>query len=220
MDWNQWLDRYETNQPLRERLTFVVSHIAKAILDCHEDPVPVLSVCAGDGRDLVVALSSMESKRMVRADLIESNPDVVSKGRNLVAEHGLSQSVKFRCADATKRRTYQYLTPAKVVIVSGVFGNLRDIDAARLIRLLHSLCQPDSLVIWTRNLVEFDDGGSATDKIREILRASDYEETRFERTQSGVFAIATHRYRGQTKPLPTDEILFDFSGFWKLQNSL
>jgi hypothetical protein len=212
-DWKQWHSLYDESQPLKERLLAVRQHIAASIAGHSVDPVRILSACAGDGRDLIGALGATHERKRVCAHLIESDAELVARGEAAARQFRLEDEITFHCADATRSNTYRGVSPAHVIVLAGVFGNLHDMDTKRLIASLRSLCYPGASVVWTRNLREFDDGERTTLIIKECFLASGFEEASFSRTPSGMFAVATHVFRGSPEPLPRDVQLFVFSGF-------
>jgi hypothetical protein len=82
--------------------------------------------------------------------LIESNPALVAHGEGAVAQCDLLTRVQFLHADATLSTTYQAIAPADVLIVCGVFGNVRASDTAPMIENLRCLCRRQGRVVWTR----------------------------------------------------------------------
>jgi hypothetical protein len=212
VDWGKWHDLYESRPSLQERLVAVRAQVALAISAVAAEPVHVLSICAGDGRDLTGGLAGLASRKAIRATLIESSPELVARGRAAVDEAHLTEYVSFRCADATRSSTYHGIPPAHVVVLAGVFGNLKEADVRRLIESLRSLCRCGASVVWTRNLVEFDDGEKAVRIIRECFSNAAFREEYVTRSPSGVFAVGTHSYQGAWRPLPRDATLFEFTG--------
>jgi predicted RNA methylase len=216
MDWTSWHERYESSKPLQERLNEVCAQITRVISKASGDCVRVISICAGDGRDLVGSLAALRGSATVCATLVESNLQLVAKGQAMVEEFGLADQIRFRCADATQSETYDGICPADLVILSGAFGNLRAHSVERLIVALQCLCTHGARVIWTRNLREFDDGEAATQKIRACFNAANFVEEVFAQTPQGIFAVGTHVFFGENKPLSKSEKLFEFSGFWDI----
>lgn len=169
MDWAKWHDLYESRPSLQERLVAVREQVTLAVSKVAAEGLQVLSICAGDGRDLIGSLAGLASRKAIRATLIESSPELVARGRAAIDEAALTEHVSFRCADATRSSTYHGIPPANVVVLAGVFGNLKEADVRRLIESLRSLCHSGASIVWTRNLVEFDDGEKAVQIIRECF---------------------------------------------------
>jgi hypothetical protein len=217
MDWAKWHDLYEVSTPLKERLIAVREQIAAAASKVTGKSWHLVSICAGDGRD-VIGTFAADERQDVHATLIEANPALVTRGQAAVDQLGLARRITFRCADATQSSTYVDLRPAQIIVLSGVFGNLKERDVQRLIAALPSLCDRDASVIWTRNL--FDDGEQATQIIRQCFVAADFTEEVLVRTPLGLFAVGTHAFRGVRRPLPVNTTLFEFTGLASIPSDL
>src|SRR5215475_2953214 len=124
MDWATWHDLYEVSTPLKERLLAVREQIAAAAAKVTGQSLHLVSICAGDGRDVIGTFAAADARHDVHATLIESHPALVARGQAAVAQLGLARRLTFRCADATQSSTYVDLRPAHLIVLSGVFGNL------------------------------------------------------------------------------------------------
>jgi hypothetical protein len=210
MDWAKWHDLYDVSIPLKERLMAVREQIAAAAAKVTGQSLHLVSICAGDGRDVIGTFAAADARQDVHATLIEAHPALVTRGQAAVEQLGLARRITFRCADATQSSTYVDLRPAHILVLSGVFGNLKARDVQRLIAALPSLCAREASVIWTRNL--FDDGEEATQIIRQCFVAADFREEVLVRTPRGLFAVGTQAFRGVRRPLPVNQTLFEFTG--------
>jgi len=85
----------------------------------------VISVCAGQGRDLIGVLVRRSDAGRVRATLLELDPDNVAAAR--VAAHAARLGrVTVEQVDAGDRASYAVAVPADLVLLVGVFGNISD----------------------------------------------------------------------------------------------
>lgn len=214
MGWQSWHENYRNSLPLRARLEEVSQQVTDAINAIESPRVHVLSLCSGDGRDLLKVLLSGNTNKAVDATLIELDPILVEQGREAFAEHGFSDFVQFRCADATLFSSYQDLPKAELVMVCGVFGNVRANHVERLIFSLKGFCSPGARVVWTRSLNEFDDGEAAAQRIRCCFKDTGFREAAFKRTPEGTFAVGSLIYEGEQERLPSTGQMFEFSAFW------
>ena len=89
--------------------------------------IRVISMCAGDGRDLLGALRAHPRRNDVRARLVESDATLVNRGRDDARAAGLG-GVSFALGDASTTSAYEGAVPADIVLVCGVFGNVTDDD--------------------------------------------------------------------------------------------
>jgi hypothetical protein len=218
MDWAKWHDLYEVSIPLKERLIAVREQIAAAASKVPGKSLHLVSICAGDGRDVIGTFAASDERQDVHATLIESHPELVTRGQAAVDQLGLAGRITFRCADATQSSTYVDIRPAHIIVLSGVFGNLKERDVQRLIAALPSLCDREASVIWTRNL--FDDGEKATQIIGECFVAADFTEEVLVRTPLGFVAVGTHSFRGVRRPLAANSTLFEFTGFASIPSAV
>jgi hypothetical protein len=169
-----------------------------------------VSVCAGDGRDLLGTLKNHPRAKDVSARLVEINSDLVKSGRATIESLGLTKQIEFINDDATIATNYLGAIPADIVIVCGVFGNLADeAELNRLLDNLSFLSKPGAFVIWTRG---HSNDIPHSDNVRKILRASRFEEVSFKLTATGDMGVGLHRYLGENLPQPKEQQLFVFSG--------
>ena len=210
MDWVKWHEGYEGSPSLAARLDLVRTHIANCLDTCPDGPIRVLGVCAGDGRDLIGALVDHQRARDVEARLVELNRVLIEQGQAIAQAAGLTGQVQFVNADATISSTYKGMTPAHLVLLCGVLGNIGPVDTSRLIEALACLCRTDGFVIWTRSYQ--GDGARQIVTTRELFRQFAFKELCFDITPEGDFGIATHRYLGEILPLPEEQKLFEFTG--------
>lgn len=209
-DWSSWPDKYGARPELRERLALVQTQIAACLTACRPGPIQVISLCAGDGRDLLGALPAHPRTDDVSALLVELEHRSVEKGRATAATLGLADRVTFLEGDATWSNHYRGAAPAELVLACGVFGNLDDSELARLICGLPFLCRPEGRLIWTRGLRLERDRPLAL--IGERLADAGFCEEAVVYTPRQRFAVGRHRYRAGLQALPKDRRFFAFSG--------
>ena len=64
MNWDHWYQEYDHSPSLQARLRIMRQQIAAALDESAPGPIHVVSICAGDGRDLVGAWRSIRAARM------------------------------------------------------------------------------------------------------------------------------------------------------------
>ncbi len=208
-DWFAWHDNYRTRPRMRQRLQIVREYISTAINEFPPGKITVVSVCAGDSRDLIGTLFNHPRASDVYGRLVEIDSRLVEGGRSAAASAGLDGQLEFICGDATLSSVYQGVVPADLVLVCGVFGNVPETELPRLIQSLQYLCKTNGLMIWTRDLLT--DGENRLAVIRELLQSGAFEEVSFKMTPMGNMGVGMHRYLGAGLPLPDDDELFVFS---------
>lgn len=169
-DWFEWHDLYKTEPKLQQRLQIVQEYISNSLAASPPGAIRVISICAGDGRDLLETLASHPRTKDVYARLVELDPKLVERGRATIESLGLTQQIEFINGDATISSNYVEAVPADIVIVCGVFGNLADeAELNRLLRNLSFLCKQGTFVIWTRG---HKNGIAYSETVRRFLRES------------------------------------------------
>jgi hypothetical protein len=205
IDWQAWHEGYESDTPLRRRLEIVQRRIGEFLDSFAGSPVRVVSMCAGEGRDLLGALDGLE-RRDIKGRLVELDPELADRARAHTTALGLTD-LEVRVGDAGDTSSYSGAVPADLVLVCGVFGNISDGDIERTLRALPMFAAPDSTVMWTRHRREPD----MTVNIRRWLEESGFENTSYDPVPDSdtLGTVGVARFRGRTQPL-IDEHLFTF----------
>jgi len=204
-DWHEWHTAYDRpDSPLARRLAVVQQGIGAAIDAAPPGPIRIVSMCAGEGRDLLGGLADHPRRDDVRGRLVELDPQLAARARS-----NAPAGIEVLCADAGVSSAYAGAVPADLVLVCGVFGNITDPDMMRTIDLLPTLCAPGATVIWTRHRRPPD----ATPSVRQRFAANGFSEVGFHAPAGTLYAVGVHRLT--TPPLPfTDGVrLFDFVGY-------
>src|SRR5690242_12578304 len=140
-DWHAWHAAYDDPaSPLSRRLRIVQEAIA-AWLDERPGELRAISACAGEGRDLLGVLAARPDAARVRARLVERDPRNAAAARGAAAAHGLRR-IDVIEADAGLVASYAGATPADLVLLCGVLGNVSEADIERTIRATPALCAP------------------------------------------------------------------------------
>lgn len=165
----------------------------------------VISVCSGDGRDLLGVLPSHRRGREVRARLVEQDETLAARGRSWAQREGLD-GVEVVHGDASITDAYRDAVPADLVLVCGVFGNVSDSDVHNTVIHLAEMCAAGATVIWTRGRFEHD----LTPAIRAWFSDAGFEEIEFVAVPGTSAAVAAHRFVGEPRPAPAGVRLFTF----------
>jgi hypothetical protein len=201
VDWADWHRAYaDPDSPLHRRLEIVRAHIGDALAAAPPGEIRVVSVCAGQGADLLPVLAEHPRGGDVRARLVELDP------RNAAAARAAApDGVEVVTGDAAPLRAYAGAAPARLVLLCGVLGRIGERDTANAIRLLPQLCATDGTVIWTRHRRPPD----RTPRIRRLLARAAFEELAFDAPADEVFSVGSHRHAGTPPPLDPDARLFE-----------
>jgi hypothetical protein len=200
-DWHEWYRMYDDPQSITsQRLAVVRERIRSAVEAAPPGAVRTVSICAGDGRDLVGALADHPRRADVRGRLVELDPALAERGQT-----ALWPGLDYLVGDAAQTDHYVGAVPADLVLVCGVFGNIADDDIAATVRAMPAFLAPGGRVIWTRHRGEpdlvptvdrwFVDAGFS----QEFLSVAELD-----------YGVGVHRLVGPSRPLPAGEHLFTF----------
>jgi hypothetical protein len=208
-DYLKWHEAYDDPaSDLSWRLRQVQAHIRSALDQMHGDGT-VLSLCAGDGRDVLQVLAERDDSSRIQTTLIELHPILAQRAREFAAASRLP-NVTVRTVDAGNSTAYAGAAPADLVIMIGIFGNISDDDVRRTIMTAPQLCRQGAMLLWSR-ATSADDANSL---VRGGLPAAgfvelDYRE--FDQGGSERAALGSARYDGLPQPLITGQQLFTFA---------
>lgn len=207
MDWRAWHDDYdEPGSRLARRLRVVQARIREFLDAAPDGPLRVVSLCAGQGRDLIEVLDGHPRRDDVRARLVELDPRNTAYAERAARAAGLRQ-VEVVTGDASLTDNYAGLAPADLVLVCGVFGNISDADIERTVDACAELCQTGGTVVWTRHRGEPD----LVPSICEWFESRGFERGWLSEPAVG-FGVGVHRFTGVPRPLATGARLFTFVG--------
>ena len=204
-EWVEWHRGYDGDTNQARRLATVVRFIRQALEDARPGPIRVISMCAGDGRDLLEAVSAHPRAGDVQARLVEQDPELVRRGRAHLSQ-AITPKIEFVQGDATCTDTYEGAVPADVILVCGVFGNVTDEDVRNTISHLAELAAPGAAIVWTRGRFEPD----LTPSIRAWFRESGFDELSFVPVPGSTASVGMHRLTTAPRPFRPEVRLFTF----------
>lgn len=205
--WRDWPTRAYRRGGLQTRLATVKRHLRECIDLAPQGAVRIVSVCAGDGRDVTDVVDSHPRRVDVSAWLVEADSASIATGEQRARDVGLHDSVRFLHADASTYATYIGIAPADVVLFCGVWGHVPPADRSSVAMALRSLCRPGGVVLWTRGVRR---GVWRFDEVRSHFAGQEWGEIRTTFTEDGKWAVATFRVLDSVDPLPTSGRFFDF----------
>ncbi len=202
-----WHEAYDNpSSSLSMRLRCVQSHLIDAISQAPAGRVSLVSLCAGQGRDVTGALADHPRRNDVRAVLAEYDPRNVALARQAAAAQGLPQ-VEIRQADAGLVESFADALPADVLLLCGIFGNVSDADIERTVRAAATLCRAGATVIWTRHRRPPD----LTPQLRAWFASSGFEEIAFDVLETtALTSVGVHRLSHASAAGPPGHRLFAF----------
>ena len=205
MDWAAWHDDYDDpGSRLAGRLAAVQRVIRDALDDLPAGPVTALSMCAGQGRDLLGVLADHPRRADVRARLVELDQRNVTVAEERIKRAGLT-GVEVVRGDAGLMRHYRDVAPVDLVLACGVFGNLTDADVLRTVEACAQLCREGGTVVWTRHR----DPPDLVPVISDWFSARGFELI-FVSDPAAGFGVGAHRLRHPPRPLQSADRIFTF----------
>jgi Methyltransferase domain len=203
-DWYAWHDRYDSRGSLARRLVAVQDRVREALDHAPPGPLRVVSLCAGQGRDLLGVLPHHARRDDVTARLVELDPRNAAVAAEAAAVAGLDR-VEVVTGDAALTDLYAGLVPADLVLACGIFGNVTDADVRAIISHCAQLCRSGGTVVWTRHR-------GAPDLVPQICQW--FEESGFALAwlsgEDEGFGVGAHRFTGVPQPLAAGVRMFTF----------
>ena len=206
-DWQAWHRAYQDpGSRLSRRLAVVQRFVADALDRAPRGRIGVLSLCAGEGRDVIGVVQDHPRRDNVDAVLVEADHVLAGTARAAVASAGLDRQVTVIEADAGITTNLRRGVPADVLLLCGIFGNVTDDDVEHTVRKASTLCNEGATVVWTRHPTPPD----LTVPIRQWFAESGFVEVGFEAPEEWRFGVGAHRLIAEPEPFPSDLRLFSF----------
>ena len=204
-DWRAWHDAYDDpGSSLARRLAAVQARIAAALDAAPPGPLRAVSMCAGQGRDLIPVLAGHPRGRDVTARLVELDPGLAAIAHREAAAANLP-GVEVVTGDASLTDAYAGAVPADLVLVCGVFGNITDADIRRTVGCCAQLCATGGTTVWTRARRPPD----LVPQICAWFGEDGFELSWLSDPEAG-FGVGVHRFTARPRPLAAGLRMFGF----------
>ena len=148
--WQEWHRGYDDAASHLPRRLAVVQQRCREALQALARPARVLSLCAGDGRDLLPVLAELPDLWR-SAVLVELDPEL-----SAAAARTALPGTEIVHGDAGVTATFAHALPADLLLLCGIFGNVPADDVRRTLDAVPALVAPGGFVIWTRGASEPD----------------------------------------------------------------
>jgi hypothetical protein len=206
-DWVQWHEPYgDPASSLSRRRAVVQGVVGRWLENRQGEPGRVLSMCAGDGRDVLEVLARRpDDAALLEVVLVELDPRLAELATELALDAGLDR-VEVRVADAGTTDSYVDATPADLVLACGIFGNVSNDDVQRTVAMLPGLCAEEALVVWTRGRGDTDH----TPQIRRWFAEHGFAEREWHAPDDAGYSVGVHQLFGAPTPLEPGQRLFTF----------
>ena len=162
IDWRGWHAQYDVaGSSLARRLDVVRRRVREALAALADRPARVLSLCAGDGRDVLPELAAAGGCRH-RGVLVERDGALAAVASERARALALP-AVTVVVGDAGATATFAEHLPVDLLLLCGIFGNVSEHNIRTTVRAVGAMLRPGGTVIWTR-------GGSPPDLRPSVRR--------------------------------------------------
>ncbi len=207
LDWQEWHKPYDDPSSNLARRLAVVQQRLREALDARDGPVRLISMCAGQGRDVIPVLAAHQRGRDdVDALLVELDPRNADAAEASAREARLTR-VRVLRGDAAATANYADAVPADVILACGIFGNITDDDIKRTVEALPMFAAPSATVIWTRGRWRDND---PTPKIRHWFEDAGFEELSFDAPDDTPYSVGVNHLVGAPLAFDPSLTLFRF----------
>ncbi len=205
-DWVAWHANYDDPASrFSQRLAVLQRHLRVVLDAAPPGPIRAVSLCAGQGHDLLGALAEHPRRDDAVATLVEFDPRNAELAR--ARAHVLAvPHVKVVTADAGVVDSYVGVVPASLVLISGFLSYVTDRDVARLPRALTQLCAPDAVVVWCRSRADV----WQCRLLRRQFQRAGFESVDLGCPEDPVVIVGVERFGGPPEPVRPGTRLFTF----------
>ncbi len=208
-DWVEWHRAYDDPQSRLSRRLGVVQRELRRAIDARDGPLRVISMCAGEGRDVIPVLASHPRRDEIAARLVDLEPRNAALARDAAEAAGL-RAVEVVEGDAALLDSYIGAAPADIVLACGIFGNITEDDIRRTIAYLPCLCSREATVLWTRGHFISDDRDVALE-IRRWFVEGGFREVSYESPDGeATYRVGAHKLAVEPRALEPGVRMFRF----------
>ena len=205
-DWLAWHRQYDDPDSRFSRRLAALQRRLRGVLDrAPPGPITAVSICAGQGRDLLGVLADHPRRHDVVARLIELDPRNAEIARSRARALGLAGICVVE-ADAGLSDAYVGAVPASLIILAGFFTYLDEVDLARTISLLPHLCAVGAVVVWVRGRAR----SNTERQIRSLFRGAGFVEIDAEDVEDPELHVGVERFAGTPAALEPGARIFTF----------
>ena len=206
-DYQAWHRDYDDpSSALSQRLRVVQQRLSERLDEAQAGPLRLISMCAGQGRDVIPVLARHPRRADASVALLEIDHDNATYARQLAADAGLD-TVAVVEVDASTSDPYEPYVPADILLACGVFGNVTDRDLENTVRNLSMLCAPGASIIWTRHWKQPDVIAS----IRTWFQESGFDDLGFQALENEAkMGVGVSRLSARPKPFARGHRFFTF----------
>jgi hypothetical protein len=216
MTKRHWAETAYKNPLFQRRLDEVKKQITEALDECPPGPLRIISICSGDGRDILGVLPDHPRRQDAVCLLIDANAKAIADARSGALAAGVEKQFHCIVGDAACLDHYAEFGPANLILISGVFVYLLPSDAEKLIAALPMLCQAGCFVIWNRRHSQspgieiFFKRSTQIEHLQTFFRFYNFTTVTDSSTGAEGFVVRRERFDGAPKAWSPGPLLFKF----------
>lgn len=203
-DWGAWHEQYDDAETSLSRRLLVVQAQLRALLDDAASVRRVLSLCAGDGRDVLPVLAELPEERRPEVTLVELGPRLAAAARS--SADALDVAATVITGDAGVSATWRHVVPVDLLLLCGIFGNVTDADVRSTIGASPAALRPGGAIVWTRG---HRGGADVRPQVRQWFAQAGYSEVAFDAEPIG-YGVGVARLTSQRDDGVLPDRLFAF----------
>lgn len=203
-DWHEWHGHYDDQDSSLSRRLKVVQRRLDELVSSEVRMQRILSLCAGDGRDILPVLARHADEHRPEAVLVELDAALAAAAERRAAASGVAATVV--TGDAGLTVTWQTTVPVDLLMLCGIFGNISEADIRKTIDAAGAMLEPGGSVIWTRGYLTHED---LRPRIRHWFSEAGFTECSFDSELTG-YGVGVHRLTSNTPATPIPARLFSF----------
>ncbi|HET6910126.1 MAG TPA: class I SAM-dependent methyltransferase [Mycobacteriales bacterium] len=203
-DWHVWHEQYDDPGSSLSRRLEVVRRLLTGIVEPMSGDDRVLSLCAGDGRDVIPVVAGLPALRRPELVLVELDEQLASAARENAQDAGVAATVI--AADAGDTSLWRQHLPVNLLMLCGIFGNISDDDIRSTIEAAPAMLPKGGTVIWTRGARRERD---LRPQVRQWFNEAGFTEVHFE-SEPGGFGVGVNRSPDAAAPRAIPDQLFTF----------
>jgi len=203
-DWQEWHGRYDDADSSLSRRLLVVQRRLDELLRGASHVRRVLSLCAGDARDILPVLARQSPGQRPTVTLVEIDPMLSAAARRRAADSGVV--VNTIVGDAGLAATWHDVVPVDLLVLCGIFGNIGAEDIRATINAAPALLTRGGTVLWTRGYFTDED---LRPRIRQWFAEAGFVEIAFDSEPVG-YGVGVSRLAVEAPVTRVPDRLFSF----------
>jgi len=203
-DWQAWHGQYDEQDSFLSRRLRVVQRRLDELVSAADRVRRILSLCSGDGRDIIPVLAQKPIERRPEVVLVELDPVLAAAAERRALDAGVAATVVV--GDAGLANTWQSVVPVDLLMLCGIFGNIMEADIRNTIVTAREVVSRGGSVIWTRGYFVDQD---LRRQIRQWFADAGFMETSFDSEPTG-YGVGVNLLASDACATPIPDRLFSF----------